>query len=172
VRTHGLEGRRPLAKAIHGSWSAHTLLNTEMAPMLTVIRDPVHVLRRRRAPLRLVFFGFLSWVPVFAAATAVQMWRDSDFPLFLAVTVVTTAASTALFASAYFRETEPATIRHGVTPGLTWMALHSLLGLLAFVGGPLQMPMLRFRALALCAAIIPVITVALTYQVSRPRSRE
>ena len=135
------------------------------SPTATAVRAPL--LHRRRAPLRLLFFGFLSWLPVFATATAAQTWRASDFPLFQALVVITMAAATVLFASAYLREAGPATLRHGIASGLTWMATHLALGMLAFVGGPLEMPMTHFRTLAICTAIIPVITVGLAHQASR-----
>jgi hypothetical protein len=124
---------------------------------------------RKRSPMRLIGFGFLSWLPVFAATSSVVRLRDLDFPVFLAVAVVAMAASTTLFTFAYLREAAPPTLRHGFVAGITWAAIHLLLGFIAFVGGPLEMPVERFRALAVCTLLIPTITIALAYQSSRRR---
>jgi hypothetical protein len=117
--------------------------------------------------LRLVFYGFLSWLPVFAVATAAQMWRDSDFGLFQAVVVIAMTAVTVSLAPAILGELKPLTLKDGLVCGLTWMIVHALLGLLAFVGGPLEMPMAHFRSLALCMLVIPLLTVGLAYEGSR-----
>ena len=137
--------------------------------MTTTVSPRAPYARRRRAPLRLVFYGFLAWLPTFAAASAVQTRRETDFPLVLAVLVVTMTASVALFCSAYLREAAPVTIRHGLAAGLTWMALHLLFALVVFVGGPLGMPAAHFRALAVTTLIIPIVAVALA--VARTRER-
>lgn len=133
---------------------------------------PPPVLRGREG-VRLVSFGILSWLPVFAVGTALQAWRQLDFPLFEACLVVTTAAATAFFASADLHERQVATLRRGVLTGLTWCGVHAALGAMAFVGGPLEMPMVHFRALLVGMLVIPTITLGIAHQASQqgPRPR-
>jgi len=116
---------------------------------------------RGREGLRLVSFGILSWLPVFAVGTALQAWRQVDFPLFQAALVLTTASTVTFFAAADLQERRTATLRRGVLAGLIWYGMHALLGAMAFVGGPLEMPIAHFRTLLVCLFLIPTITVGM-----------
>jgi hypothetical protein len=121
--------------------------------------------------LRLILFGFLSWLLIFVASICLFRLRKQDARLFeILMSVVLTTCAVG-FTVLYFRKTHAAFLREGMLLGAAFVGCNILFDLPMFSAGPMQMPLAHyFNEIGLAYLAMPIISIGLGYALER-RSR-
>jgi uncharacterized membrane protein YpjA len=120
---------------------------------------------RRPGLGKMVGFGFLSWLIVFAAAMAMYPWRVHNRPLFESAIAVVLAATTVTLAGIFFRRATDVRGWHGFVVGFVWATINMGVDLAVFSVGPMRMALPDYLAdIGVTYLMIPVLTTALALQ--------
>jgi hypothetical protein len=96
--------------------------------------------------LRLVLFGFLSWIVTFGASICLfGLKKENEHTFEISMGIVLTLCTVG-FTLLYFRKIRTAFLREGVLLGLAFVACNILFDLPMFLAGPMRMPPERYFA--------------------------
>jgi hypothetical protein len=96
--------------------------------------------------LRLVLFGFLSWIVTFGASICLFGLKKENEHTFEIIMGMVLTLCTVGFTLLYFRKIRTAFFREGVLLGLAFVACNILFDLPMFLAGPMRMPPERYFA--------------------------
>jgi hypothetical protein len=113
--------------------------------------------------LRIVFFGILIWLIVFAVSVVILSLHASQRPLFESIMPIAIAAATVFFCALYFRRVEAGFLRAGFLLGVVWLVVNLAIDLPLFLlESPMQMSLGDYAAdIGVTYLMIPVITVGI-----------
>lgn len=109
---------------------------------------------------KIILFGFLLWLTVFAGAFIIFPLKESN-PLFFETLIsIILAAATVLYGNIYFRN-ETISLRKCITTGLTWALINILIDLPMFSFGPMKRSFAEYMTdIGLTYLMIPIILSA------------
>jgi hypothetical protein len=111
--------------------------------------------------LRLVLFGFLSWLLTFGASVCLFFLKKDNEHLFETLMGFVLTTCTVVFTTLYFRRIQTAFIREGVLLGLAFVTCNILFDLPMFLAGPMRMPWFRYlKDIGIAYLSMPVVSVA------------
>ena len=114
--------------------------------------------------LRLLRFGFLSWLVTFLGSVCIFPLKADNRPLFETLVGVCLAFSTVLFTVLYFRKLRSSYVREGVLLGLAFFVCNILFDLLLFMEGPMKMSFSDYMMdIGLAYLSMPIVTVGVGY---------
>lgn len=94
--------------------------------------------------LRLLMFGFLSWVVIFGTSVCLfGLKKENEHTFEILMGTVLTLCAVG-FTLLYFRKIRTAFLREGVLLGLTFVVCNILFDLPMFLAGPMRMPPGRY----------------------------
>src|SRR6266446_9234447 len=118
--------------------------------------------------LRLVLFGFLSWLLIFAASVCLFRLKKEDARLFEVLMSMVLTACTVGFTLLYFRKIQTAFLREGILLGVAFVACNILFDLPMFSAGPMQMPLAPyFKDIGIAYLTMPIISIGFGYAFHR-----
>ena len=119
--------------------------------------------------LKIILFGFLTWVIPFAVAIAVFPFRAANRGFFETIMAVTVTAVAVIFAILYLRGVQRDLLRAGIIIGIAWFVINVVIDLLLFLPpSPMQMPFGDYMLdIGLTYLIYPIVTIGLAYLASR-----
>jgi len=94
--------------------------------------------------LRLVLFGFLSWIVIFGASICLFGLKKENEHTFEIIMGMVLTLCTVGFTLLYFRKIRTAFLCEGVLLGLTLVACNIVFDLPMFLAGPMRMPLERY----------------------------
>ncbi|QDU41384.1 hypothetical protein Mal4_57510 [Maioricimonas rarisocia] len=114
--------------------------------------------------LRLLLFGFLSWLVTFAASVCIFPFKADNRPLFETLVGVCLAISTVLFTVLYFRKVQGDFLREGALLGLAFLVCNILLDLMLFMEGPMKMSLPDYMMdIGLAYLSMPVVALGVAW---------
>ena len=117
-----------------------------------------------RKCLRLLLFGFLSWLLTFLASVCILPLKAEYRPLFETLVGVCLAISTVLFTVIYFRKVQTGYIREGVFLGLAFLVCNIVFDLCLFMENPMKIPFTAYMMdVGLTYLSMPVVALGLAY---------
>ena len=110
--------------------------------------------------LKIVLFGFLTWLIPFVISFFIFPLKSSHRPLFESIMAVVVTSSAVLFAVLYFRKLTSGFLRQGVLIGIIWFVVNILIDLMLFMEGPMKMSFADYMMdIGLTYLIIPAVTI-------------
>lgn len=110
--------------------------------------------------LRLLRFGFLSWLVTFLGSVCIFPFKADNRPLFETLVGVCLAFSTVLFTVLYFRKVRSSYVQEGALLGLAFVVCNILFDLLLFMEGPMKMSFSDYMMdIGLAYLSMPIVTV-------------
>ena len=92
--------------------------------------------------LKVIGYGFLTWLIPFAISFVVFPLRASQRAFFETIMAVVVAATAALFSALYLRKVQAGWLKDGALIGGVWFAVNLVVDLLLFIPpSPMQMPL-------------------------------
>lgn len=120
---------------------------------------------------RLVLFGFLSWLFIFAASVCLFPLKKSNEHLFEVLMGIALTACTVGFTVLYFRKVKTDFLREGILLGTAFLCCNILFDLPMFSFGPMQMPLSHYlKEIGLAYTSMPIIAVGAGSTLRRARS--
>ena len=114
--------------------------------------------------LRLLLFGFLSWLLTFSGALCLTPLRQVHRTTFETLIGVVLTISTVLFCVLYFRKVRAGFLREGVLLGMAFFGCNILFDLPMFLAGPMKVPMQEYlRDVGLAYLSMIVISIGFGY---------
>ena len=114
--------------------------------------------------LRLLLFGFLSWLLTFLASVCIFPLKAEHRPLFETLVGVCLAISAVLFTVIYFRKVQTGYMREGVFLGLAFLLCNIVFDLCLFMEGPMKMSFTDYMMdIGLAYLSMPVVTLGFAY---------
>lgn len=113
--------------------------------------------------MRMLGFGFLSWLVPFAIAVVIFPLKSSAPPLFESIMAVVLAATTIglfnLYARGLRQAAVPMSVRDAALVGVVWLAVNWAFDLPMFMVGPMKRSLASYAMdIGLTYVMIPVIT--------------
>lgn len=109
---------------------------------------------------KIILFGFLLWLTVFAASFIIFPIKQSNPPFFETLISIILSASTVLYGYLYYRK-EVITLKNCIITGLIWAAVNILIDLPLFSYGPMKKSLPDyFTDIGLTYLMIPIILSA------------
>lgn len=109
---------------------------------------------------KIILFGFLLWLTVFAGAFVAFAFKESNPPLFETLVALILAASTVLYGRLYFRR-EEITMKACIVTGLVWALINIAIDLPLFSFGPMKKDLSDYMTdIGLTYLMIPIILSA------------
>jgi len=122
--------------------------------------------------LKVVLFGFFTWLIPFVVSFFIFPLRTSQRPLFESIMAVVVTICAVLFAVRYFRKVKASFLQEGVLIGVVWFLVNIVLDLLLFMEGPMKMSFADYMAdIGLTYLIIPAVTFGLGYSLQKKTAR-
>ena len=110
--------------------------------------------------IKILLWGFLLWLGVFAISFLIYPLKQSNSPLFETLIAVTLTGATVLFTLLIFKNLEENYLKTGIQVGFTWMFENILIDLPLFSYGPMAMSLSNyFQDIGITYFIIPIITI-------------
>lgn len=111
--------------------------------------------------LKIVVFGFLTWLIAFMASVAIFPLRTTQRPLFESIMPVVIAICAVLFAILYFRNLKAGFLQDGVLLGAAWLVINIAIDLPLFLlESPMQISLAEYvMDIGVTYLIIPAITI-------------
>lgn len=112
--------------------------------------------------MKILFWGFLLWLGIFAVSFAIYPFKTEGSPLFETLIAISLTAGSVLFSIILFKNIDENYFETGVKVGITWLIINILLDLPLFSFGSMAMPLrLYFEDIGLTYLIIPIITASM-----------
>lgn len=109
--------------------------------------------------MRLLGFGFLSWLVPFVIAVVIFPLKTSAPPLFESVMAVILAATTIVLFNRYARGSGPVSVRDAAIVGFVWLAVNWACDVPMFMVGPMRRSLASYAMdIGIAYVMIPVIT--------------
>jgi len=124
--------------------------------------------------LKIVLFGFLTWLISFVVSFAVFPLRASQRAFFETIMAVAVAAVAVFFTVLYLRRANAGFLREGALIGIAWFIINLLIDLPLFMlDSPMQMAFADYMMdIGLTYLIYPVVSVGCGYLLDqKERSR-
>jgi uncharacterized membrane protein YpjA len=121
--------------------------------------------------VRIVLFGFLTWLVAFVISILVFPLHAAQRPFFETIMAVVVTATAVCFAILYLRQTRAGFLREGLLIGVAWFAINSVIDLPLFMlEGPMKMPLADYMMdIGLTYLIYPIVTCGFGYLLDRKR---
>jgi|HubBroStandDraft_2_1064218.scaffolds.fasta_scaffold479715_2 hypothetical protein len=120
--------------------------------------------------LRLLLFGFLSWLLTFSASVCLFFLKKGNERLFETVMGIVLTSCTVLFTLLYFRKCKEVFFREGIFLGVAFVACNILFDLPMFMAGPMQMPLLLYlKEISIGYLNMPIISIGFGYALQKLR---
>ena len=115
--------------------------------------------------LKILLFGFLTWLVPFAVSFVVFPFKATNRGLFETVMAVTVTAVAVLFAILYLRRTTNRFLRNGILIGAIWFVVNIVIDLFLFLPpSPMQMSLVDYMTdIGFTYLIYPIITIGFGY---------
>jgi hypothetical protein len=114
--------------------------------------------------LRLLLFGFLSWLLTFLASVCIFPLKAEHRPLFETLVGVCLTISTVLFTVIYFRKVQSDFMREGLLLGLAFLLCNIVFDLCLFMEGPMKMTFGDYMMdIRLAYLSLPIVTLGFAY---------
>jgi hypothetical protein len=114
--------------------------------------------------LRLVLFGFLSWLVIFVASVCLFSLKKDNARLFEMLMSFVLTGCTVGFTALYFRKVQAAFLCEGILLGLAFAGCNIAFDLPMFLAGPMQMPLPRYlQDIGLAYLSMPIISLGFGY---------
>ena len=115
--------------------------------------------------VKIVLFGFLTWLIAFAISFVVFPFKALDRGLFESVMAVTVAGLAVLFAILYLRAVNAGFLKEGVLIGGVWFLVNIVIDLFLFLPpSPMQMSLGAYMTdIGLTYLIYPIVTIGFGY---------
>jgi len=115
--------------------------------------------------LRIILFGFLTWLVPFAVSFFVFPFRISNRGFFETVMAVTVTAVAVAFTLLYLRQVKHGFLGESVVIGVAWFVINIAIDLLLFLPpSPMQMPFGDYMLdIGLTYLIYPIVTIGFGY---------
>jgi uncharacterized membrane protein YpjA len=115
--------------------------------------------------LKIVLFGFLTWLIPFAVSFVVFPFKASNRGLFETVMAVTVTAVAVIFASLYLNKVPRGFTRAGVLIGVAWFFVNIVIDLLLFLPpSPMQMSFPDYMTdIGFTYLIYPIVSIGCGY---------
>jgi hypothetical protein len=118
--------------------------------------------------LRLLLFGFLSWLLTFGASVCLFSIKKGNERLFEMAMGIVLTSCTVLFTLLYFRKTKEAFFREGICLGVAFAACNILFDLPMFMAGPMKMPLLDYlENIGIAYLSMPIISIGFGYALQK-----
>jgi hypothetical protein len=123
--------------------------------------------------LRLLLFGFMSWLLTFGASVCLFPLKKGNERLFEMVMGLVLTTCAVLFTSLYFHQRKGAFLREGIFLGVAFVACNILFDLPMFMAGPMQMPLLRYLGdIGMAYLSMPIISIGFGYALQKYRDAQ
>ena len=121
--------------------------------------------------LKVILFGFLTWLIPFAISFVVFPFKATNRGFFETVMAVTVAAVAVLFAILYLRQVTSGFLGEGVLIGGIWFGVNIVIDLFLFLPpSPMQMSLGDYMLdIGLTYLIYPIVTIGLGYAYAQKR---
>ena len=114
--------------------------------------------------LKVVLFGFLTWLIPLVVSILIFPIRVSQRPLFESIMAVVVTASAVFFSILYFRRIRAGFLKEGAFIGAAWFTINIILDLLLFMEGPMKMSFADYMMdIGLTYLIIPTVSLGFGY---------
>jgi hypothetical protein len=115
--------------------------------------------------LKVIAFGFLTWLIPFVISFFVFPLRASQRPFFETIMAVTVTATAVVFSILYFRRIKYGFLREGVLIGIAWFIINIVIDLLLFMpDSPMQMSFAGYMMdIGLTYLIFPIVALGFGY---------
>ncbi len=118
---------------------------------------------------RILIYGFLLWLTVFAASIAIFPIKKADPIFFETLISIILAAATVLYGFIYFNKRKN-TLGECLTVGISWMIINIAIDLPMFSYGPMKRSFADYMTdIGLTYLMIPIIVLAFSIK-SKPTS--
>ena len=123
--------------------------------------------------LRLLLFGFLSWLLTFVGSVCIFPLKAGHRPLFETLVGVCLAISTVLFTVIYFRNVQTGYMREGLFLGLAFLACNIVFDLFLFMEGPMKMSFTDYMMdIGLAYLSMPIVALGFAYSLETCTTRQ
>lgn len=120
--------------------------------------------------LRLILFGFLSWLVIFVASICLFRVKKENEHLFEILMGMVLTGCTVGFTLLYFRKVRGPFFREGVLLGMAFVACNILFDLPMFSAGPMQMPLKRyFEEIGISYFSMAIIAIGFAYGLQKSK---
>lgn len=115
--------------------------------------------------LKILLFGFLTWLIPFAISFVVFPFKETNRGLFETTMAVSVTAVAVLFAILYLRRVSGGYISEGILIGIGWFAVNILIDLFLFLPpSPMQMSIVDYMTdIGFTYLIYPIVTIGFGY---------
>ena len=121
-----------------------------------------------RKYLRLLLYGVVSWLLIFAASVCVFPLKESRRALYENVMGFTLTLTTVLCTILYFRKVRADFVREGLLLGVAFVLCNILCDLPMFVAGPMQMALADYwQDIGLAYPAMAVVSTGIGYAIAR-----
>jgi hypothetical protein len=109
--------------------------------------------------LKILFWGFLLWMGVFAVSFLIFPLKQANSPFFETLMAVSLTGGTVLFSMLLFKNLEEDYLKTGIQVGFIWFVENILFDLPLFSYGSMAMPWSNyFQDIGFTYLIIPIVT--------------
>lgn len=123
--------------------------------------------------MRLLVFGFLSWLLTFGASICllpVKKENERTFEMMMGIVLTT---CTVLFTLLYFRKTKKAFFREGIYLGVAFVVCNILFDLPMFMAGPMKMLLINYLGnIGVAYSSMPIISIGFGYALQEFKREE
>jgi uncharacterized membrane protein YpjA len=122
--------------------------------------------------LKVVLFGFFTWLIPFVVSFFIFPLRTSQRPLFESIMAVVVTICAVLFAVRYFSKVKASFLQEGLLIGVVWFLVNVVLDFLLFMEGPMKMSFADYMAdIGLTYLIIPAVAFGFGYSLQKKAAR-
>lgn len=117
---------------------------------------------------RVVLYGFLIWLVVFAVAMLIYPFRSSNRPLFESIMPIALVACVTTFAVLYLQRVETRALREGILLGVVWFIVNLFIDQIMFSWGPMKMSFADYVAdIGITYLLIPIIPTGIGFLLAK-----
>jgi hypothetical protein len=119
--------------------------------------------------LKIIWFGFLTWLIPFAVSFVVFPFKASNRGLFEMVMAVTVTAVAIIFAMLYLNAVQRGFAREGTLIGIAWFIINIIIDLCLFLpSSPMQMSLPDYMTdIGFTYLIYPIVSIGFGYLLDR-----
>jgi Na+/proline symporter len=120
---------------------------------------------------KLILYGFLLWLSVFAISFILYPVRQNQPIYFETLITIALVLFTTLFSIFFFKQTTDHYFKKGLIAGFLWMAINLIIDLPLFSFGPMKMPLLNyFEDIGFTYFVIPIIVAGMGWVLEKKQA--
>ncbi|MBN1391515.1 MAG: hypothetical protein JW947_01785 [Sedimentisphaerales bacterium] len=118
--------------------------------------------------LKVVLFGFLTWLVPFTVSFLIFPLKSSNRAFFESIMAVVVAISAVLFTVLYLKKLSSGFLREGILAGIIWFVINIVIDLMLFMEGPMKMSFADYiMDIGFTYLIIPAVTIGFGFLLQR-----